>query len=298
MSLLLTSIQGNSQCLDGGAMFGHVPRLLWKNWISPDEKSLISLSCRALLVQSRGKNILCETGIGSFFDPKMAARFGIRNYGVHVLKKNLKKQGVKPEDIHYVILSHMHFDHSGGLLPTYQESLRGRHELEFPNARYLIGAQAYQRSLRPHLRDQASFIPGLAERLKSSKRLKLLRRPDDVPKDLKKIMSFFLTHGHTPGQVHTVFKGKKADLIFTGDLIPGKAWVHLPITMGFDRFPEKVINEKKAFYKKIDLHHQKTKKGTWIFYTHDPFYTCSQVTKKENKFTAVNLKKSLKNFEL
>lgn len=299
MSLYLTSILGNSQSLDGGSMFGHIPRALWSNWISPDRNSLISLSSRSLLVEWKGINILCEVGIGSFFEPKKAKRFGIQNYGVHVLIRNLKRHGLNPEDIHYVILSHLHFDHCGGLLPTYQESLKGEEELKFPKATYLVTSQAYRRGLKPHLRDRASFIPDIAKRLKNSKRLKLIKKPKDVPKALEKILSFFVSYGHTPGQLHAVFKGKKGSIVFTGDLIPGKAWVHLPVTMGFDRFPEKIINEKQAFYKKIDLQDNKTKKGTWIFYTHDPLYACSQVKKEsKDRFQPTQLKKSLKRFEI
>ena len=116
----LTSLLGNSQKLDGGAMFGNAPKALWTRWVPCDELNRIPLACRCLLVEEGERRILMETGIGSFFDPKMKDRFGVVE-STHVLLDSLKSRGLSHEDIDVVVLSHMHFDHSGGLLSAWAE---------------------------------------------------------------------------------------------------------------------------------------------------------------------------------
>ena len=274
-SMLISSVDGNGQCLDGGAMFGHVPRVLWSQWYKPDSQGRIPLACRALLVEWGKLKILCETGIGAFFDPKLSERYGVQDRDRHVLIKNLKAMGIKEEDINYVILSHLHFDHAGGLLPAYSEILKGRKDLCFPNAYYVVGEKAFERACHPHLRDQASFIPGLTDKLKASGRLVIIRG-NKLPGVLEDHLSFIFTDGHTPGQMHVLFENQEGNKIFfAGDVIPGKAWVHLPITMSYDRWPEKIIEEKQILYKKAE-------EEKWlIFFTHDKDITCARIRKNE-----------------
>src|SRR5215208_6007317 len=115
----LYSIEGNTIKLDGGAMFGNVPKALWNQWIPADENNRIPLACRALLIQEDQKTILLETGIGSFFNPTLRERYGVQE-SEHVLLNSLKKFGIEDTDIDFVILSHLHFDHAGGLLTAYE----------------------------------------------------------------------------------------------------------------------------------------------------------------------------------
>jgi glyoxylase-like metal-dependent hydrolase (beta-lactamase superfamily II) len=117
----LWSILGNSQRLDGGAMFGNVPRAMWSKWIAPDEHHRIPLACRALLAKGvNGKTVLFETGIGAFFDPKSRERYGVVE-DRHMLLDSLASAGFAHEDIDAVVLSHLHFDHAGGLLGAWRE---------------------------------------------------------------------------------------------------------------------------------------------------------------------------------
>lgn len=148
-----TSVLGNGQWLDGGSMFGNVPRPMWEKWLTPDATGRIPLACRALLVEINGQRFLCETGIGAFFEPRLAERFGVQSPERHLLLDNLQDLGLREEDIDYIILSHLHFDHAGGLLPTHQEiKNRGEHLL-FPRAQYLVGKEAWTRAEHPHFRD-------------------------------------------------------------------------------------------------------------------------------------------------
>jgi len=259
---VISEILGNKQRLDGGAMFGNAPRAVWESWVMPDERSRIPLECRAMLIETQGQRILCETGIGAFFDPKLADRYGVSEQE-HKLLLSLRSLGLSENDIDYVILSHLHFDHAGGLLPPWSESQGPAKRLLFPKAKYVVGSEALQRGEFPHHRDRASFIPELIPLLKSSGRL-IVVEGDRHPEVLPENISFFYSHGHTPGHMHTVFKGQKGTVIFAGDLIPGRAWVHLPITMGYDRFAEQVIDEKLKLYRSITA-----KSDTWVFFTHD-----------------------------
>ncbi|MHB1589111.1 MAG: MBL fold metallo-hydrolase, partial [Metallibacterium scheffleri] len=155
----LWSLPGNSQKLDGGAMFGNAPRALWSQWLAPDAENRVPLACRCLLVQDLdGRTVLFETGIGAFFEPKLRERYGVQE-DRHVLLDELATRGFSERDIDAVVLSHLHFDHAGGLLAAWTDGAAPR--LLFPRARYLVGAAHWQRALKPHPRDRASFIPEL-----------------------------------------------------------------------------------------------------------------------------------------
>jgi len=263
-SVTITSIEGNRQRLDGGAMFGNAPRAMWEKWHAPDEQGRIELACRALLLEINGVKVLCETGIGAYLEPKYAERFGVID-SEHKLLASLASVGLTHEDIDYLILSHLHFDHAGGLLPVYDPHQSEPLQLLFPNARYVVGRESFERAKHPHFRDRASFISGMPEALESSRRLIIVDSEKDE-RVLPEHLSFFYSHGHTPGQMHVVVSSNKKRVVFAGDLIPGSTWVHLPLTMGYDRFAELVIEEKQKLYDRIneDPH-------DWIiFFTHDP----------------------------
>ena len=274
----LIPVNGNSQKLDGGAMFGHVPKALWSQWITPDEQNRITLACRALLIQEPDRNILLETGIGAFFDPERRKRFGVVE-DRHVLLDNLAQHGLSDADIDVVIISHLHFDHAGGLLAAWQPD--SKPALLFPKATFIVGNEAWERASHPHVRDKASFIPQLTELLSASQRLVLIN--GDHSEILGADYQFMFSNGHTPGLLHTIVKTDDDPVIFASDLIPGSHWVHLPVTMGYDRSPELLIDEKK---KMLDY---AISQQARLFYTHDQHTVMSQVQRDvKGKFVPVN----------
>lgn len=262
-------------------MFGNAPKAMWSQWIAPDERNCIPLACRCLLATDLdGKNVLFETGIGAFFEPKLRERYGVVEEP-HVLLDSLAKAGLKHEDIDVVVLSHLHFDHAGGLLgawePTPQKSLPSRPsghppqragegkpmKLLFPNAQFLVSAGHWMRARHPHPRDRASFVPGLPELLEQSGRLELV--DGEHSRALGKSVRFHFSQGHTPGLMLAEIVGPddRNGVVYCADLIPGRAWVHLPVTMGYDRAPELLIDEKRDF---LD---DKLARGVRLFFTHD-----------------------------
>ena len=274
----LWSLLGNSQKLDGGAMFGNAPRAMWEKWSPPDAQNRIDLACRALLATPlAGKTVLFEAGIGAFFEPKLRERYGV-NEERHVLLESLAAAGFKPEDIDVVVLSHLHFDHAGGVLAQWQEGVAPK--LVFPNASYVVGREHWERARQPHPRDRASFIAELPSLLEGTGRLELV--DGAYSKTLGNAVRFHFSDGHTPGLMLSEIVGPEmvngdahGGMVFCADLIPGRPWVHVPITMGYDRNAELLIDEKKAFLE------DKLARNVHLFFTHDPGCALAQVVRDE-----------------
>ncbi|MAQ19211.1 MAG: MBL fold hydrolase [Sandaracinus sp.] len=265
-----SSILGNSQRLDGGAMFGNAPRALWERWITPDELNRIPLACRALLVEEDARKILFEAGIGTFFPPKLRDRFGVVEEE-HVLLESLADRGLAPEAIDVIVLSHLHFDHAGGLLTPWAED--GEPELVFPNAAYVVGREAWERAKAPHARDRASFIPELPGLLEGTGRLEVV--DGDRSETLGPDYRLHFSEGHTPGLMLAEIPTDDGPVVFGGDLVPGVPWMHLPITMGYDRYPERLIDEKAELMADLEA------RGGRLFFTHDPTTAMAVVTRDE-----------------
>ena len=274
----LWSILGNSQKLDGGAMFGNAPRALWERWTAVDAANRIDLACRALLASPiEGKTVLFETGIGAFFPPALRERYGVVE-SQHVLLDSLAEAGFRHQDVDVVVLSHLHFDHAGGLLAAWEDGQPPR--LLFPNATFVVGKAHGQRARQPHARDRASFIPELPALLEASGRLEIV--DGDHSRALGDSVRFHHSDGHTPGLLlaeivgpETVDGQPHGGVVFCADLIPGRPWVHVPITMGYDRNAELLIDEKRAFLEDM------LARNVHLFFTHDPGCALAQVTRDD-----------------
>ncbi|MDX3933116.1 MAG: MBL fold metallo-hydrolase [Stenotrophomonas sp.] len=288
----LWSIRGNTQRLDGGAMFGNAPRAVWEKWAVPDELNRIELACRALLASPlEGRTVLFETGIGAFFEPRLRERYGVQE-NQHVLIDSLREAGFEHEDIDVVVLSHLHFDHAGGLLAPWVEGRAP--ELLFPNATFVVGAEHWQRALQPHPRDRASFIPELPALLEQSGRLEVVQ--GEYSRVLGRSVRFSFSDGHTPGLMLAEIVGQPGrdglahgGVVFCADLVPGRSWVHVPITMGYDRNAELLIDEKKQFLE------DKLARNVHLFFTHDPQVALAQLQRDDKgRFVTVHEHSELK----
>jgi glyoxylase-like metal-dependent hydrolase (beta-lactamase superfamily II) len=185
------------------------------------------------------------------------------------------------------VLSHLHFDHAGGLLAEFRPDRPI--ELLFPNARFVVSRRAWDRARAPHARDRASFIPGLTELLERSGRLEIV--DGERSEVLGEGVRFELTEGHTPGLMHAEIGGD-GGVVFCSDLIPGVPWVHLPVTMGYDRYPERLIDEKRRFLE------DKIARGVRLFFTHDLGCALATPTVDAGKFGVADERARVEALEL
>ncbi|MDP6524299.1 MAG: MBL fold metallo-hydrolase [Kiritimatiellia bacterium] len=269
-------VEGNRQKMDGGAMFGNAPKALWSRWHDCDSENRIDLLCHCLVVRTEGFTAIMDTGVGAFMDPKYASRFGVEQ-SENVLLSNLAAKGIAESDVDYVILSHLHFDHVGGILPDWPGIESEDWSPLFPNAKYVLAERQWERAQDPHPRDRASYTPGVPEKLMETGRLVLLRDDDPLIPELDGIISFEFSDGHTPGLLHAIVQADGETLFFASDMISGPAWVHCPIVTGYDRNPELMIDEKRQVLERAVA-------GNWIvIYDHDPVVAASRIVFDESK---------------
>ena len=241
--------------LDGGAMFGIIPKPLWQKAIAPDELNRIQLSLRVMLIQTKSKNILIDTGVGDYHGEKFDSRFGVegsKNPLVQILKEKLH---LNPSDITDMIISHLHFDHVGGLGSDDPQ------HLVFPEATLHIHRQHYEYSLNPTARDSGSFHPqyfkGLIAFAESKGKVHWLDGKDGVIlNDGPDTINFKCSFGHTPYLMHAWDE----NFIYMADLVPTAHHIPIPWVMGYDIAPGQTTKDKEEFYQFIS----QTKK-TMIF---------------------------------
>ncbi|MFM7509872.1 MAG: MBL fold metallo-hydrolase [Actinomycetota bacterium] len=248
-------------------MFGNAPKALWERWVDVDEVNRIPLATRSVLIrEDSGRIVLLEAGVGAFFPPEQRERFGVSE-DRHVLLDGLAAEGVGPGDVDVVVLSHLHFDHAGGVLRAWEPDHPP--ELVFTDASYVVGRTAWDRAAAPTPRDRASFIAELPGLLEATGRVELVDGP--TSSTLGDGYRFHTSDGHTPGLLLTEFDTGDGPVVYASDLVPGVPWVHVPITMGYDRFPELVVDEKAGFLADVAA------RGVTVVFTHDPDVAASTI---------------------
>ncbi|UCE59089.1 MAG: MBL fold metallo-hydrolase [Phycisphaerales bacterium] len=258
----LYSIVTGSIRLDGGAMFGVVPKALWQNVTDVDELNRIPLATRTLLAVDRQSRrvILTETGCGAKWAPELADRFAIR-YDREAIPRALEEIGLSEEDVTDVVITHLHFDHNGGLTDWYDEP-DGQTTLRYPQARHWVHKGHWEHANDPHSKDRASFIRQDFAALTEAGILQFVE--GEHPNAPFEGLEWFVSHGHTPFQLHPILGSGSERVLFIGDVIPTVAHLPLNWVMAYDMAPLQTIAEREAVYRRC------FDEGLKLAFPHDP----------------------------
>lgn len=261
--------------LDGGAMFGTVPKVLWEKNHPTDDLNRIQMEARALLLVSSDKKILIDTGNGSDFISKYGEKlggkfsemYGVNNSGTSLMN-SLSKLKITPDQITHVILTHLHFDHAGGAT----KSLNDQIVPTFPKAQYFVQRANYENAIHPNKREKASYLAANFEPLMTAGKLTLL---NGTEKEILPNIHFYISNGHTAGHQCIIIEDANTRLVYCGDVIPTSSHVRSAWVMGYDLNPLLIMNEKEQLLKLAE------NKTTYYFFEHDP--TCELATVTPNK---------------
>ncbi len=265
----LYSIETGRFALDGGAMFGVVPKNLWQRNNPSDEHNRIPLALRSLLIKSTNHKILIDTGIGNKYDEKQTNIFKI-DLSTYSLEKSLHEIRLSPADITDVIITHLHFDHAGGT--TYRNN--GKVFLTFPNAMHHIQKEQWDWALRPSQKDKASFINEDFLLLEEKKQLNKLNGPTEIFSGIE----LFVMYGHTQGMQVVKIYDSQTRLLYCADLIPTASHVPIPWVMAYDNNPLITMEEKSRIL-------PEAVKDEWIlFFEHDPLCEAATVIQNDKGF--------------
>ena len=244
--------------MDGGAMFGVVPKTLWSRYFDCDEKNRIRMTARSLLVhsESSGRVYLIDSGTGHKFDEKFSKIYDL-DFSKYSLAKSLSEQGFTHSDITDVIFTHLHFDHCGGAVTLDRDN---RPALMFPNARHWVHKKQWDNALNPNIRERASYLPENIGPLSESG---MIREIDDnhVYEPGFKI---HVVHGHSSGQQLPLLTDGNREMLFAADLLPGTAHLPQAWVMAFDVRPLLTFDEKKEVFSEC------IQNETLIYLEHDP----------------------------
>jgi glyoxylase-like metal-dependent hydrolase (beta-lactamase superfamily II) len=260
------ALEGGMQRLDGGAMFGVVPRTLWQTRIEPDERNRIPLAMRCLLVEHSDGLVLIDTALGNKEDPKFLDIYGVENQGLEgatQLEDALASAGFLPRDITRVINTHLHFDHAGGnttMDPDLENDPRRHVRPTFPNATYVVQRGELEFARHTNERTRASYLPHNFEPIAAAQRWQLLDGDEEVLPGI----SVRVTPGHVPYHQAVVLSQGGETAVFVGDLFPTTAHLPLPWIMGYDLEPLRTLESKRRLL-------DDALAGGWrLIFEHDP----------------------------
>ena len=275
----LYSINTGHFKLDGGAMFGVVPKSIWNKLNPSDENNMCNWAMRCLLVEEGNKLILVDNGMGDKQDAKFFGHYYL--HGEDTLDKSLAQYGFTKDDITDVILTHLHFDHCGGSITRVGDKLMPA----FKYATYWSNERHWRWATQPNDREKASFLKENILPIRESRQLKMVEVPD-LEKDNKQQLvcfpssiipglSFMLANGHTDAMMLPVIDFKDRKLVFMADLLPSIAHIPLPYVMAYDMFPLTTLKEKKSFLEEA------LQNNYVLFFEHDPVNECCALQSTE-----------------
>jgi len=277
----LYSINAGYFKLDGGAMFGVVPKTMWNKLNPADENNMCSWALRCLLIEDEGRLILIDTGMGDKQDAKFFSHYFM--HGDDTLDKSLAAHGFTKDDITDVFLTHLHFDHCGGAIVKEDNKLVPA----FKNATYWSNETHWQWAIQPNDREKASFLKENILPMQESGKLRFIDVDAQSAIDkaeggalvyklpFTKNVSFIVANGHTSAMMLPVINCNGKTIVYMADLLPSVAHLPLPYVMGYDMFPLTTLKEKKIFLAEALQHNY------ILFLEHDPFNECCTLQQTE-----------------
>jgi glyoxylase-like metal-dependent hydrolase (beta-lactamase superfamily II) len=272
---ILHTLAGGTQRLDGGAMFGVVPKPLWEKRIPADERNRIPLAMRCLLVETPDALVLIDNAVGNKEDPKFKDIYGIQNDGTPTaLEDSLRAAGFNPDDVDIMIDTHLHFDHAGGNTVRDDD---GQIRLTFPRARYFVQRGEFEWAHRRNERTQASYFPHNFDPVEQAGCFTFLEGDQEIIPGIRARV----TPGHTPHHQSIIVTSEGETACFLADVIPTSAHLPLPWIMGYDVEPLVTLESKRSLL-------AQARRDNWLLvFEHDPVVGWGYLTDDEKR-PAVN----------
>ena len=244
LSMKLYPIEAGNFKLDGGAMFGVVPKTLWNRTNPADENNLIDIAARCLLIEDGNRLILIDTGMGDKQSDKFFGYYSL--WGNHSIDKSLEKYGIHRDDITDVFMTHLHFDHCGGSVIWNKD--RTGYEVAFKNAKYWTNENHWEWATKPNNREKASFLHENIIPMQESGQLNFIKRSENALLEKSELgFGIFFADGHTEKQMIPMIHYNGNTICFMADLLPTAGHIPLPFVMGYDTRPLLTLDEKKVF---------------------------------------------------
>ncbi len=268
----LYSINAGHFKLDGGAMFGVVPKSIWNKLNPADENNMCSWATRCLLIEDGKRLILIDNGMGDKQDPKFFSYYYL--HGDDNLEKSLKKHGFSPDDITDVFLTHLHFDHCGGSIKYNND--RTKLQPAFKNAMYYSNEKHWNWAVNPNSREKASFLKENILPIQESGQLTFLKPTDAFTENI----SILEVNGHTEAMMLPLVKYKNQTIAYMADLIPSVGHLPIPYVMGYDVRPLETLKEKDSVLKRA------LDENWLLMFEHDPVNECVSLERTEKGIRA------------